>query len=182
VNLRTQRLTLTATTDNDFTSLTTIVTNDYVRKYLFDDEVLEPLQITDILFRSINSFQQKAYGLWLIRYNDHDETIGMVGLWEFFEEPQPQLLYALLPEHTGKGIATEASRAILHYCFDTLGFKYLNGSCDTPNVSSHKVATRLGMVMTKQDEVNGKPITFYRIEKIITPKDLRGNLASDFNE
>ena len=43
------------------------------------------------------------------RYNDTDITIGMVGLWEFFDEPQPQLLYALLPEHTGKGIADEAS-------------------------------------------------------------------------
>ena len=165
MNLRTQRLTLTATTDNDFTSLTTIVTNEYVRKYLFDDEVLEPLQITDILYRSINSFQQKAYGLWLIRYDGSDDTIGMVGLWEFFEEPQPQLLYALLPEHTGKGIAAEASRAILQYSFDTLGFKYLDASCDTPNVSSHKVATRLGMVKTKEDKGNGKPITCYRIEK-----------------
>jgi ribosomal-protein-alanine N-acetyltransferase len=165
VNLRTERLTLTATTDNDFPPLATIVTNEYVRKYLFDDELLEPLQITDILYRSINSFQQKAYGIWLIRYNNSDVTIGMAGLWEFFDEPQPQLLYALLPEHTGKGIADEASRAILQYSFDTLGFSYLDASCDTPNVSSHKVATKLGMVKTKEDEGNGKPITFYRIEK-----------------
>jgi ribosomal-protein-alanine N-acetyltransferase len=154
---------LTATTEDDFSSLATIVTNEYVRMYLFDDEVLEPLQITDILYRSINSFQEKGYGLWLIRYNDSEVRIGMVGLWEFFDEPQPQLLFALLPEHTGKGIAVEASRAILHYCFDTLGFNYLNTSCDTPNISSHKVATRLGMVKTKEDEVNAKPITFYRI-------------------
>jgi ribosomal-protein-alanine N-acetyltransferase len=88
----------------------------------------------------------------------------MVGLWEFFDEPRPQLLYALLPDYLGKGIAAEASREIIRYSFDTLGFNYLCASCDTPNEASHKVAERLGMVKTREETINGKPITFYRIE------------------
>jgi ribosomal-protein-alanine N-acetyltransferase len=152
------------TTESDFSQLSTIVTDEYVRKYLFDDEVLEPNQVLDILLRSIESFKQNGYGLWLIHDTPSQIITGMVGLWEFFDEPRPQLLYALLPDYLGKGIAAEASREIIRYSFDTLGFNYLCSSCDTPNTSSHKVAERLGMVKTKEETINGKPITFYRIE------------------
>jgi len=152
------------TTEKDLSQLSTIVTNEYVRKYLFDDEVLDPHQIHDILLRSIESFKQKGYGLWLIHETSSQIITGMVGLWEFFDEPQPQLLYALLPEYIGQGIAGEASREIIRYSFDTLGFRYLVASCDTPNLASHKVARRLGMMKTKEETINGKPTTFYRIE------------------
>ena len=56
MNLHTERLTLTMTTGNDLARLSTIVTNEYVRKYLFDNEVLDTYQIHDILLRSIEKF------------------------------------------------------------------------------------------------------------------------------
>src|SRR5688572_10126577 len=124
------------TSEKDLSSLSTIITNDYVRKFLFDDEILEFAQIQDILSRSIQSFEHNGYGLWLIRYNTSNATVGMAGLWEFFGESQPQLLYALLPEYVGNGIATEAVHAILRYGFDTLSFRSLTTSCDTANTSS----------------------------------------------
>ena len=164
MDLHTDRLRLTMTTENDFSQLSTIVTNEYVRKYLFDDEVLDTHQIHAILLRSIESFKHNGYGLWLIHDTSSQSIAGMVGLWEFFAEPRPQLLYALLPDYVGKGIAAEASREIIRYSFDTLGFNYLYASCDTPNKSSHKVAERLGMIKTKEEAINGKPTTFYRIE------------------
>jgi len=51
-------------------------------------------------------------------------------LWYFFDEKQPQLVYALLPEAT-KGYATEANQNI-EYCFNELGYQYLLASCDKP--------------------------------------------------
>jgi ribosomal-protein-alanine N-acetyltransferase len=152
------------TTGNDLARLSTIVTNEYVRKYLFDNEVLDTHQIHDILLRSIESFKNNGYGLWLLEDALSQTTMGIVGLWEFFDEAQPQLLYALLPDFIGKGIAAEASRAIVRYSFDRLGFNYVSASCDTHNESSHKVAKRLGMVKTKEATINGKPTTFYSIE------------------
>ncbi|WP_394336181.1 hypothetical protein [Adhaeribacter arboris] len=38
--------------------------------------------------------------------------MGFAGLWFFFEEDQPHLLYGLLPEYTKSGLATEAARAV----------------------------------------------------------------------
>jgi len=50
---------------------------------------------------------------------------GFAGLWSFFGEDQPQLLYALAPNEIKKGYAAEASKAVINYAFNKLKFKYL---------------------------------------------------------
>lgn len=165
MKLHTKRLTLNPTGENDCDTLFRIVTNDVVRKYLFDNEVLSMAQVEDLLATSIKTFQLKRYGLWLINHDELNGIIGFVGLWHFFEEPQPQLLYALLPAFKKQGYASEASKEIIRYAFEELHFNYLSASCDTPNGESHKVAERAGMKKSKEQIMEGKPITFYQIDK-----------------
>lgn len=86
------------------------------------------------------------------------------GRWYFCSEDQPQLLYAVLPEYIGQGFATEALITIVKYCFEKLGFIYVDASCDNPNIPSHKTALRIGMKKLKEDVIDGKPLTFYRME------------------
>lgn len=161
MNLHTKRLTLKPTTEKDFDILFKVITNEFVGEYLFDNEVLTNDQIEDFLVTSIRNFQSKHYGLWLIYNNKLNNVIGFVGLWDFFEEPQPQLVYAILPEYIGQGYASEASNEIVRYTFQELRFNYLTASCDTPNAASHKVAERIGMKKSKEEFVNGKALTFY---------------------
>lgn len=93
------------------------------------------------------------------------EVIGIAGLYTFFMEPQPQLLYALLPQYQKNGYATEASRCIIRYAFENLEYDYLLASCDTPNVSSVRVMERLGMQKLKEEYAEGKPLVFYQLSK-----------------
>ena len=79
---------------------------------------------------------------------------------------QPQLVYALLPEATKKGYATEAATKILEYCFNKLGYQYLLASCDKPNLESKKVAERIGMREVEEKSVNGNPLLFFKVENI----------------
>jgi ribosomal-protein-alanine N-acetyltransferase len=165
MRLKTERLNLVPTSEQDLEILFKIFTNEYVRKFLFDDDILGKEQINEFLSTSINTFKLKSYGLWLIENIELNATIGFVGLWDFFEESQPQLLYALLPEYTGQEYASEASEQIIKYSFRKLGYSYLTASCDMPNSASHNVARRMGMKKYKHELINGKPMVFYRIEK-----------------
>ena len=79
-------------------------------------------------------------------------VIGIAALWHFFDENQAKLLHALLPEYTKLGFATKASLKIIDYAFHKLGFPFLDATCDTPNVPSHKVARAIGMHKTKARE------------------------------
>lgn len=164
LKLETRRLTLKPVAKNDLQMLHKIFTDESVRKYLFDDEILPVEQVEDFISISEKSFAEKNYGLWLICLNETQETIGLAGLWTFFDEPQPQLLYALLTDFTGQSFATEASEKIIGYCFSNLSFDYLIASCDAPNIDSHRVAERLGMKKFKEEIKNGLPTVFFKLE------------------
>lgn len=162
----TQNLILKPILESDLSTLHMIFTDSYVRKYLCDDQVFSLQQVEEMLKQSIKHFEEEKFGLWFININNESEIIGFVGLWYFFEEEQPQLVYALLPKAIKKGYATEAATKILEYCFDELGYEYLVASCDQPNIESQKVAERLGMRKVEEKNVNGSPILFFRIEKL----------------
>jgi len=110
-------------------------------------------------------FTDQQFGLWLITLKKTKEIIGFTGLWYFFDESQPQLLCGLHPDYWGKGYAVEASRKIMEYAFETLGFTYLVACCDKPNTASMQVAKKLGMEMVKEEVMDGKVTVFYRLER-----------------
>lgn len=163
--LKTERLTLKPVSETDLEVAHKIFTNEFVRKYLFDDEIFDAAQIKDFINLSDQTFAAKNYGLWLIILNETAEEIGFSGLWHFFEEDQPQILYALLPEFTRRGYAAEAARRVIEYAFDELNFDFIDASCDAPNVDSQRAAENLGMKKFKEETVNALPIVFFRLEK-----------------
>lgn len=163
--LKTERLTLRPINKTDVKIAEDIFTDPFVRKFLFDDEILEKNQIEEFIETSEETFREKNYGLWLIFSDDSETAIGFTGLWHFFDEDQPQILYALLPKFTAKGFASEAAQKVIEYSFSQLNFKYLEANCDAPNINSHRVAENLGMKKIKQAEINGLPTVFFRLEK-----------------
>ncbi|HEY9820919.1 MAG TPA: GNAT family N-acetyltransferase [Candidatus Sericytochromatia bacterium] len=152
--------------ESELSTLHTIFIDSYVRKYLCDGKILPLQQVEEMLTESQKNFEEKRFGLWFVETKSEKEIIGFVGLWDFFDEKQPQLLYALLPNATKKGYASEAATKILEYCFNELGYQYLLASCDKPNIESQKVAERIGMRKVDEKIVNGNPLVFFKVETL----------------
>lgn len=163
--LETPRLTLIPFEIQDFDLLHRTFTDPFVRKYLWDEEIISPEQTREILKINEQHFNSKGWGLWKIIIRTDKTFAGFVGLWIFFDEGQPQLLYGLLPDKTGLGLATESSRAIIDYAFGILGYEYLIAACDTPHLQSKKVCERLNMKWVEEKEIYGKLTTFFRLDK-----------------
>ncbi len=161
----TDRLQLEPLTASDLPVLHALLTDPSVRKYLFDDQVIPVGDAAGILETALETFAKHRYGLWLVYPKGQPEAAGLVGLYGFFSEPQPQLLYAFLPQHQGQGFATEASRRIVQYAFEALGYAYLEASCDLPNVASVRVMERLGMERLKEECTDGKALVWYRLDR-----------------
>ena len=155
--LQTERLSLVPLKKKDLTIFHNTNTDPFVRKFLWDDEVIT-LEVSE-------RFANENWGLWKIIDTQTNEHLGYAGFWYFFDEPQPQLLYALLPESTGKGIATEASRRLITYAFDDLGFEYITAAKDKPNIDSAKVCKRLAMTLVEEKEAEGMSTLFYRLRR-----------------
>jgi RimJ/RimL family protein N-acetyltransferase len=58
---------------------------------------------------------------------------------------QAELGWALRPEDTGRGYATEAVEAALRICFEGLGLRRVTASCFVANTASYRLMERVGM-------------------------------------
>ncbi|MBX2873788.1 MAG: GNAT family N-acetyltransferase [Saprospiraceae bacterium] len=140
-------------------------TSPFVRQYLWDDEIITVELAAQILAQNAQHFEEDRYGLWKITHKETDAFIGYAGLWFFFEESQPQLIYALQADAAGNGYATEAAQLVIDYAFQALGFEYLIAATDEPHLASQSVAQRLGMLQNRIETLDGKATVFFRLEK-----------------
>ena len=164
-DIKTERLLLTPLQIEDSSLFHEINIDPYVKEYLWDNEDISLGTVADILNNNQRQFKKQNCGLWKITTRESNAVIGYSGLWYFFDESQPQLIYVLLKPFTKKGYAFEAARAIIDYAFKQLNFIYLLASMDEGHFSSQRLAMRLGMELSLSKIVDGKPTLFYKISR-----------------
>ncbi len=163
MKLTTDRLNLSPLSEKDRTIFHHTNVDPFVRKFLWDDEIIPESLSSQIIDEVISKFKTENWGLWKMTEKQTGEYVGYVGFWFFFDEKLPQLLFALLPEYTGKGYATEASKCVTGYAFTSLGFDYVIASMDKSNQNSSAVCKRMAMEFAGEREIDGKPILFYKM-------------------
>lgn len=92
-------------------------------------------------------YREKAPEPWAITLkSDPGRVIGTVGcFWVSETAGSMELAYALGEPHWRKGLATEASRAAIGYCFEELKPLRMQARCKTENKASAKVMEKIGM-------------------------------------
>jgi RimJ/RimL family protein N-acetyltransferase len=97
--------------------------------------------------RSEASFRAHGFGLWLAFERGEPSPVAFAALVERPEPgAAPSLLYGVRAESEGRGLATEAARAVLGHAFGALGLPRVHADVDAPNVASVRVLEKLGMV------------------------------------
>lgn len=91
--------------------------------------------------------------------------IGWCGLWRLTETGETEVGYALVREVWGRGFASEAARAFLHYGFDELDLDKIVAVAQPENQASQNVMKRLGMNFDYVGEFYGMNLVHYSITK-----------------
>ena len=159
--LASARLQLLPFTRDDVDDLHRLFTEPGVRRYLWDDEVIERDQTAEIVDKSVASFEANGFGLWAVRVIDEAALAGFCGFWYFHEPPQLELLYGLATRYWRRGLATEAALAMIAFGFEVLGFERIVASTDTANTASVRVMERAGMRFWKREMTNGLDTIYY---------------------
>ena len=114
----TARLRLDPTRERDLDSLHALWTEPGVRRYLWDDVIIPREKAEETLRASLASFARDGFGLWVLRLTGDQDLIGFAGLRRIAELPlEVELLYGLHPRFWKRGLATEASAAVLERGF-----------------------------------------------------------------
>jgi len=140
-----------------------------VRRYLFDDQIVDRPLVDEIVARSTADFASLGYGICVLHPLGGDELVGFCGLRRF-EDPdarelQPELLYGLAPRHWHRGYAREASVAMLRLAFERCGLAVVHAGIAPPNTRSRRVLEALGMRDWRRIEVQGQPADYARLAR-----------------
>lgn len=147
--LRTERLILTPAVESDAA---------FVLELLND-----PGWLRNIGDRGVRSLDDaRAYirdrlgqSLWLVARDATGEPLGMCGLVEREVLDSPDLGYAFLERHSGKGYATEAAAAVLAHVREVMRLPKLAAITDPDNKPSQRVLEKLGFRYVETRELEG---------------------------
>jgi RimJ/RimL family protein N-acetyltransferase len=162
--LATSRLTLRPATLDDLAALHAIFTDARVRRWLFDDRMVTEAAAREIVEASIASFAGRGFGQWVLQAPGLSEILGCTGLFTA-DGVEIEILYAVHPAHWGRGLATEAARAVLDHGFRTLALPRIAARADTPNAESIRLMERLGMRFEEERPIDGRPTVHYALTR-----------------
>jgi RimJ/RimL family protein N-acetyltransferase len=107
----------------------------------------------------------RGYGNWAVERGEDGELLGRVGLWQPEGWPGLELGWMLARHAWGRGYATEAARAAMAWAWAELGAAELISLIRPENARSARVAERLGFRPLRVDELGGRRVAVYGIER-----------------
>jgi ribosomal-protein-alanine N-acetyltransferase len=162
--IETARLRIRPYRASDLDDLYRLWTDPDVRRYLWDNEIIPREIAMQALEASITSTREHGFGHWAVCPRESDTLIGFCGFRFLDDTTEIELLYGLAPPHWGKGLATEASRAMLRWGFAEHGFPRVIAITDVPNTASIRVMERLGMTFLERKIHHDLDSVFYVLQ------------------
>jgi RimJ/RimL family protein N-acetyltransferase len=104
----------------------------------------------------------RGFGMWSIELKETGENIGHCGNYYPHEWPEPEIGWAIFPEHQHKGFATEAALASINHAYDSLGWKTAISLIAKENQPSITLAERLGATHESMIQYRGFDCLIYR--------------------
>ncbi|MDB6079981.1 MAG: acetyltransferase [Akkermansiaceae bacterium] len=145
---------------SDATALARIFTEPQVREYLGG-----PMDAQPAAERAQGMIDEKLPTIWAIRPADpaapEQPLLGVIWLRPHHGGADVEISYALLPEHLGRGYATEAVTAGLQHAFHGLGLTRVVAETQTLNERSVRLLERVGMSFERELERFGARQSLY---------------------
>jgi RimJ/RimL family protein N-acetyltransferase len=116
--------------------------------------------------RPLADYRKHGFGRWACVHKQSGEVIGFAGLKYLDDLGEVDIGYRLLPAHWGRGLATEACRAILDFGFTDLRLERIIGLVDPANAASVRVLAKLGLTFVGTLEYQGQSVAKYVIDAV----------------
>jgi|TARA_R110002110_G_scaffold6112_4_gene30827 RimJ/RimL family protein N-acetyltransferase len=104
----------------------------------------------------------RGYGPWAIEVKATGQFAGVCGLWNPDGWIEPEITWALVPNHHGMGYATEAARRAIQAAYEDHGWTTAASVIAVANVASAAVADRLGATIESEQQNRYGPVHVYR--------------------
>jgi ribosomal-protein-alanine N-acetyltransferase len=147
--IETNRLAIRPFETHDYSAFRSFMLHpDATRYLLFSEDQKTEAGILNLFEQTIASYKSREPIFSLtIADRETDKFIGSTGMAPDFEEAGTQMYWSILPELWGKGFASEASRALIRYGFESLALESIRAYMHPNNLASIRVAEKAGMCL-----------------------------------
>ncbi|MDA0679412.1 MAG: GNAT family N-acetyltransferase [Proteobacteria bacterium] len=104
----------------------------------------------------LDSYEKHGYGLYRVCHRCDTTPLGICGLVKRDEFPHPDLGFAFLERHWGRGYAYESSLATLDHARNKLALKHIIAVADGDNEASIKLLRKLGFQFEDMVRMSGE--------------------------
>jgi ribosomal-protein-alanine N-acetyltransferase len=156
--LNTNRLKLRKISIEDIPSLVKYANNKKISDNVLN--IPHPYGEPDAVFRIsyvVQGFKSKARYVFAITFQKSEEFIGEIGLHLDRQKNIAELGYWIGEPFWGKGLATEATKAVLRFGFEKLSLNMIFANCHVENKASENVLLNNGM---KKTGINGHVVQY----------------------
>ena len=163
--LETARLRLRARTLADLEANLAMDLNPQVHRYVFVHGAPDEATHRSELTRRIREGWPAVGGLWIVEWRDQAGFLGWCGLLPLENTGLIEIGYRYVPEAWGRGVATEAGRAVVDHGFCVLGFDTIVAVAHPDNRASCRVLEKIGFRDAGLARHYGADLAFYRLER-----------------
>lgn len=143
--LETERLILRRIESKDAEVFYKLYSDYEVMKYFGKEMFTSFKQAEEKVNIEVTAFNNKVAIRWAITLKPDDVMIGSGGFWKISKEHyRAEIGYDLLPEFRGKGIMTEAVKAMIEFGFGKMKLHSIEANTDPENLPSNKMLEKLG--------------------------------------
>lgn len=90
------------------------------------------------------NYEKRGYGMFALEEQASGMVVGFCGIVHPGGQIEPEVKYAFLRSHWGRGLATEAVVGLLEYGGRSHALSYIIATTDPANTASHRVLRKAG--------------------------------------
>jgi len=160
----TERVILRELTEADASFVNELLNSPKFIQYIGDRGVRSDEEARNfIVERYRKSYDVNGYGLYAVLQKDGNIPVGMCGFVRRDTLPLPDLGFAFLPEHEGRGYGYESSIAALKYGREELKFNEVLAITTLDNIASVGLLKKLGFEFDRYFETDDETLNLFRL-------------------
>lgn len=168
--ISTERLLLREIEEQDIDDLFEMDADPLVHRYIDNAPIQQRSELLPVINSLKEQYSHNGVARWAIIDRQNKECVGWAGL-KFFDTVLNghsnfyELGYRLKRKHWRKGIASEASKAVVGYGFSMLPIDVIYAITHPENKDSIKVLTKLGFQLKMVFDHEGAPCNWFELKK-----------------
>lgn len=153
--LQTERLLLRSLQPSDENEIFALRSDDNINKYIDRPKAQTKDDAKHFIERITQNIAKNETLFWVIELKQEHSFAGTALLWNINKENnEAEIGYELLPQFHGKGIISEALKAVLAFAFEKLKIETLLAVVHKENIASLKVLQKYNFIFRTELENN----------------------------